>query len=65
VLAPGAFADLVLFDPATIADRASFAEPRQPAAGIAEVWVNGQTAYTEAGGATGARSGRLLHRVAS
>ncbi len=64
VLAPGAFADLVLFDPATIADRASFAEPRQPAAGIAEVWVNGQTAYTEAGGATGARSGRLLHRVA-
>ena len=36
-----------------------------PAAGIAEVWVNGETACTAAGGATGARSGRLLQRVAA
>ena len=61
-LRPGAFADLVLFDAATIRDRASFADPKQPAAGIAEVWVNGQTAYTPEGGATEARSGRLLRR---
>ncbi len=37
----GAFADLVVFDPATIQDRATYGEPRQAAAGIREVFVNG------------------------
>lgn len=38
---PGYVADLVLFDPATVADRATFAEPRLPAAGIPWVFVAG------------------------
>ena len=37
----GADADLVVFDPAAIADRATFAEPALPSAGIAHVLVNG------------------------
>jgi N-acyl-D-amino-acid deacylase len=61
VLRPGAHADLVLFDPETIADRATFEQPRTPAAGIAEVIVNGRTVW-RAGGPTGARPGRALRR---
>jgi N-acyl-D-amino-acid deacylase len=41
VVRVGAVADLVLFDPATIADRATFEQPRQPATGIQTVLVNG------------------------
>lgn len=37
----GAFADLVVFDPLTIADRATFAEPCQPPVGVDRVFVNG------------------------
>ncbi|MGQ0663638.1 MAG: N-acyl-D-amino-acid deacylase family protein [Pseudomonadota bacterium] len=60
-LGPGAFADLVIFDPETILDRATFAEPARPAAGIDTVIVNGQVVW--AGGAhTGARPGRVLKR---
>jgi N-acyl-D-amino-acid deacylase len=58
---PGAYADLVLFDPALIADRATFAEPHQPSVGIMGVWVNGHQVYG-IGGATGARPGRVLKR---
>jgi N-acyl-D-amino-acid deacylase len=65
VLRPGAFADLVLFDPATIIDRATFDKPAVRAAGIRESWVNGQSAYTEAAGVSGATAGRLLQRVAA
>jgi N-acyl-D-amino-acid deacylase len=60
-LRPGAYADLVLFDPATIADRATFEQPKLPAAGIAEVVVNGRTVWS-GGAATGARPGRALRR---
>jgi len=60
-LAEGAYADLVLFDPATVKDRASFAEPKQPAAGIEAVFVNGVAVWRE-GRVTGARPGRVLKR---
>ncbi len=60
-IAPGAPADLVLFDPATIADRSTFEEPNVPAVGIVAVWVNGVAVYRE-GQATGARPGRVLRR---
>ncbi len=38
----GSFADLVLFDPNTIVDQATFEDPRQPPQGIKAVWVNGR-----------------------
>jgi N-acyl-D-aspartate/D-glutamate deacylase len=55
-------ADLVLFDPQTIIDTATFAEPVQAAQGIVGVWVNGALSYT-ADGATGSRAGRFLPRA--
>ena len=58
---PGAFADLVVFDPARIADVATYAEPRQAPAGIRAVYVNG-TAVARDGRHTGARPGRGLRR---
>ncbi len=61
LLRVGHYADLVLFDPATIADRATFDEPKLAAAGIGEVIVNGETAWRH-GAATGARPGRALRR---
>jgi N-acyl-D-aspartate/D-glutamate deacylase len=41
----GAFADLVLFDPDRVRDRATYEEPRLPAEGIAKVFVNGGQAW--------------------
>jgi N-acyl-D-amino-acid deacylase len=61
VLRTGAYADLVLFDPATIADAATFDKPRTPATGIAEVFVNGRSVWKD-GHATGNRPGRALRR---
>lgn len=49
VLRPGAFADLVLFDPDKVIDRASFESPMQPAAGIEQVYVNGEIVWHESG----------------
>lgn len=63
LLRPGAYADLVLFDPATIADLATFERPQTPAAGIAEVLVNGRSVWRD-GGPTGERPGRALRRGA-
>jgi N-acyl-D-aspartate/D-glutamate deacylase len=57
----GYAADLVLFDPETILDTATFTDPVQPATGIHAVWVNGVLSYT-ANGATGNRNGRFLPR---
>ncbi len=62
VIRPGAFADLVLFDPATVRDAADFQHPTRPAEGILETWVNGQSAYAGGQGATAARAGRLVTR---
>jgi N-acyl-D-amino-acid deacylase len=61
VLRVGAVADLVLFDPETIADRATFAEPRQQAAGIPWVFVNGAAVIAD-GRRTDAVPGRSLRR---
>ena len=57
----GFYADLVLFDPEKIIDKATFSDPVCPAEGIAGVWVNGVLSYT-ADGATGKRGGRFLPR---
>ncbi|MBI3516386.1 MAG: D-aminoacylase [Proteobacteria bacterium] len=62
VLRVGAFADVVLFDPATVIDRATFQAPTQPAAGIELVLVNGKPVWRD-GAATGARPGRALRRA--
>lgn len=64
VLREGAFADLVMFDPDTVKDRATFTDPRQVADGILETWVNGQSVYTQGGGASDTPAGRLLQRAA-
>jgi len=58
-LEPGLAADLVVFDPATIGNRATEAEPSARPAGIHRVMVNGTWAVAD-GNATGARSGRSL-----
>jgi N-acyl-D-amino-acid deacylase len=57
----GHWADLVLFDPATVIDRATFDAPLQAAAGIEGVWVNGALSYWQ-GQATDDRAGRWLPR---
>jgi N-acyl-D-amino-acid deacylase len=59
VVTPGAAADLVLFDPRTVADRATFAEPTLTSTGIEMVLVNGAVAL-ERGHARGVRAGRRL-----
>jgi N-acyl-D-amino-acid deacylase len=57
----GAFADLVVFDPARIADIATYEDPRRFPDGIAAVYVNG-TAVARDSAHTGARPGRALRR---
>jgi N-acyl-D-amino-acid deacylase len=58
---PGAVADLVLFDPTTVADNATMAAPRAPSSGITTVWVAGRVVYAN-GGTTGAHPGTVLRR---
>jgi N-acyl-D-amino-acid deacylase len=60
-LREGFAADIVIFDPATIADRATYEEPRQYPAGIEYVIVKGEVA-AQHGEQTPARAGRLLRR---
>jgi N-acyl-D-amino-acid deacylase len=63
-IAPGNFADLVLFDEATIADRSDVSHPNALATGVARVWVNGVVVF-ENGRATGVRPGRVVRRSGS
>jgi N-acyl-D-amino-acid deacylase len=62
VIREGAYADMVLFNPDTVHDAATYEAPTQPAIGILETWVNGQSAYVFGEGATAARAGRLVTR---
>jgi len=56
---PGTFADLVVFDPATITDRATYEQPHQLATGVDVVLVNGVTVWKN-GAATNEKPGRAL-----
>jgi N-acyl-D-amino-acid deacylase len=58
-LAVGAFADVVIFDPKTIADRATYEQPHQYATGVLDVWVNGVQVLKD-GAHTGATPGRVV-----
>ncbi len=60
-VATGAFADLVVFDPETVADKATFQEPHQYPVGIDYVIVNGVLAV-DAGEFMGQRAGRVLRK---
>ena len=62
VIRAGAYADLVLFDPDSVRDTATFAAPASLSDGILETWVNGRSAYVHGKGATDARGGRLVSR---
>ncbi len=59
-LAPGYFADVVVFDPATIQDHATFEKPHQYSTGVRHVFVNG-TQVLKDGEHTGATPGRFVH----
>ncbi len=58
-LRPGWYADVVVFDPATITDHATFAEPHQLATGVRDVFVNGVQVLRD-GAHTGAMPGRVV-----
>lgn len=58
-LKEGYFADVVVFDPATIADHATYAEPHQYATGVKHVFVNGRQVIRD-GEHTGAKPGRAV-----
>ena len=61
VVRAGMSADLVLFDPLTVRDTATFEDPCRPAEGIRMVWVNGVTTYG-AGADIPGRAGKFLAR---
>jgi len=60
-VARGKRADLVLFDPETVLDRAAPERPHDPSVGIRRVWVNGEVVYQD-GRVTGRRPGRAIRR---
>ncbi len=58
-IAPGNSADLVLFDPATIIDRATLQKPTATSLGIDKVWVNGRLVFQERR-STGVHAGQII-----
>jgi N-acyl-D-amino-acid deacylase len=63
-IAPGAVADIVVFDPLRLADQSTYQEPLRPPAGIIHVMVEGVLAI-ENGAPTGRNAGRVLRRNTS
>ena len=63
-LTPGSYADVVVFDPATYAARATYEDPARPATGVKAVLVNGVPAVAD-GMLTGAAAGRALPHAAA
>ena len=61
MLREGYFADVVVFDPQTIQDHATFEKPMQYATGVSEVCVNGVEVIRD-GEHTGAKPGRVVRR---
>ncbi len=59
LLRPGYAADIVLFDPDTIGEQATFAEPHQLSVGVRDVWVNGVRVLRD-GNHTGATPGQIV-----
>ncbi len=59
LLRVGSFADVVVFDPQTIADQATFTQPHQLSVGVQHVWINGQRVLKD-GQHTGALPGRIM-----
>ena len=59
LLREGSYADIVIFDPAMIADRATYVQPHQISVGVQDVWVNGVRVFRN-GQHTGATPGRAV-----
>lgn len=59
VLAPGMFADIVVFDPNTVMDNATFEQPHQVSTGVVATYVNGVAVWKQ-GAHTGAKPGRAV-----
>ena len=59
VLREGAFADVVILDPETIADRATFADPHRLSVGVEQVWINGVRVIKD-GIHTNAKPGQIV-----
>ena len=55
-------ADLVVFDPASVSDRATFEAPHVAAAGVAAVWVNGEPTWMDGAALDGPGHGRVIRR---
>jgi N-acyl-D-amino-acid deacylase len=62
VLKKGAFADVTVFDPKTIRNKASFANPKQFSQGIEQVLINGKLVLDKSTYRSNARAGRVLKR---
>jgi len=61
-LTPGMYADLVLFDPSKVIDRATPQQPHLTSVGIERVWVNGGEVYADSK-TTAARPGMIIKRA--
>ena len=59
LLRAGCYADVVIFDPETVGDRATFDDPHQLSVGMRDVWVNGERVLQD-GEHTGAKPGQFV-----